>query len=220
MRSFFRNHDRFLPTAILFLTACLVLSIVVPHGDEILFFNHLRREPLNSILLFWTKLGEEICWIFATIALALFVSWRSSLLILLAGLTVLSTSFLLKEIWREDRPARFFENQNRLDEVVFVPGAEIFKGQTSFPSGHSMSAFAFWGLISMTFRRRKWVGPICATVACGVGLSRIFLCNHFLQDVAAGGFVGLAIFFYFSKLDLMPRFLAGPKFQRSLFVKN
>ena len=100
-------------------------------------------------------------------------------LALVAGLNV-----VLKLIVQRPRPEGF-----RLAE------ADGF----SFPSGHSMAAMAFFGLLVWIVwhyerdRGKRWF--LCATltlVAVLVGVSRIYLGVHYASDVVAGFCVALA----------------------------
>lgn len=59
----------------------------------------------------------------------------------------------------------------------------------SFPSGHTVTAFVFFGVLAYHFRRWRW--PLLA-LAGAVGLSRVAIGVHWPVDVLAGAFIGLA----------------------------
>jgi membrane-associated phospholipid phosphatase len=59
----------------------------------------------------------------------------------------------------------------------------------SFPSGHTVTAFVFFGVLAYHFRR--WRLPLLA-VAAAAGLSRVAIGVHWPVDVVAGAFIGLA----------------------------
>jgi len=59
--------------------------------------------------------------------------------------------------------------------------------QFSFPSGHSITAFAVAVPLSYYFPS---AAPVLLTLAVSVALSRIILGMHFLTDVIAGSFLG------------------------------
>jgi membrane-associated phospholipid phosphatase len=58
----------------------------------------------------------------------------------------------------------------------------------SFPSGHTGSAVAFFGVLGFAFRRWNW-GYLAIGLA--IGWSRIYLNVHYFSDVLVGTVVGL-----------------------------
>lgn len=58
----------------------------------------------------------------------------------------------------------------------------------SFPSGHTGSAVAFFGVLGFAFRRWSW-GFVALGLA--IGWSRIYLNVHYFSDVIVGAVVGL-----------------------------
>jgi undecaprenyl-diphosphatase len=62
--------------------------------------------------------------------------------------------------------------------------------QFSFPSGHSITAFAV--AISLSFFYPEFRTPLLV-IAASVAASRIILGMHFLSDVIAGGVIGSAL---------------------------
>lgn len=70
----------------------------------------------------------------------------------------------------------------------------LFKNKYhAFPSGHSASAFAFFGVLALAYRRIGWcfLGP-----AAAIGWSRIYLGAHHLSDVLVGMIVGMVFAYY------------------------
>lgn len=69
----------------------------------------------------------------------------------------------------------------------YAPGSS-----TSFPSGHTVGAFALAGVLF--FASRNWTLRIVALVlAAAVGMSRVLAFRHWLSDVTASAAVGLAV---------------------------
>jgi len=65
----------------------------------------------------------------------------------------------------------------------------------SFPSGHAAISVAFYGWLAFVAWRLRLIGPImagllAATLAFVIGLSRLYLIEHYLTDVLNGWLVG------------------------------
>lgn len=86
-----------------------------------------------------------------------------------------------KRMFHRDRPTRLEENLNR---HVRMPES------TSFPSGHSASAFAFSQAVSQTM---PWTGLALRGTAALVAYSRVHTGVHYPLDVAAGALIGMGI---------------------------
>jgi membrane-associated phospholipid phosphatase len=201
-KSDWSNPWFFIP-ALLFLNTGLALLLLVPHGEEILYFNTSRTEPWNTIFRFFTRLGEPFTFGLVAALLLVLRRYRFALLIALAGLIISPLSFFLKDKIGKDRPITYFEKRGLRETVALVPEVDLNGGQTSFPSGHTMAAFGIYGSIALssrTQRGKRW-GLLCAGVAILVGFSRIFLVQHFLVDVVAGAFIGILVAWVVWKMD-------------------
>jgi membrane-associated phospholipid phosphatase len=79
----------------------------------------------------------------------------------------------------------------------------IIYESTSFPSGHSVTAFTLAAAISILFPR--WSIPAFAA-AVAIGMSRIMITSHYLSDVIVGAAVGilgtLAVKYVFDRLNI------------------
>jgi membrane-associated phospholipid phosphatase len=67
------------------------------------------------------------------------------------------------------------------------------RGNGSFPSGHSIEAFAVATTIARRYRNHRWVPYAAYGLASVVGFSRLTLNVHFLSDVVMGGALGYSI---------------------------
>jgi undecaprenyl-diphosphatase len=104
---------------------------------------------------------------------------RAAILLVIAALGGEALDQLLKLIFRRARPEAFFGFDS--------------PSTYSFPSGHSITAACFYGVIAailtirMPSRGRKIAIWIAASlVALLIGLSRIYLGVHYPSDVLAG----------------------------------
>jgi membrane-associated phospholipid phosphatase len=74
------------------------------------------------------------------------------------------------------------------DTSIFVPFGG--RGWDSFPSGHSMAAFAIATVLAVRFPRVGW---IMIGMALAVSASRLFRASHFLSDIVIGAVFGVLI---------------------------
>ena len=193
MKNGFWSVPWFSIPVLLFFILGLVFQLFVPAGNEILSLNPWRTDSLNFFFRNWTQMGEAPVFIFIGVV-SMAWRYRYALLIALTGLVVIPTSYFMKEGIRKDRPITFFEKNGLRDAVQADPAVYLNRGKTSFPSGHSMAAFAMYGLLAFFFKdKRKWLALSCAIAAILVAFSRIYLIQHFLADILGGAFIGLLI---------------------------
>lgn len=161
-------------------------------GDEIMFWSGHRSAFAGLLFKTVNLLGEGPAW-FAIGLACLFFRFRHAVMVALTGFTVLWVSFLSKSFFEHERPAAFLRRLGRLDQVNLVDGVDLHFGATSFPSGHTMSAFALFALLALLipFKRLPALGLFL--IALLVGMARIYLVQHFMKDVYAGSIFGLSI---------------------------
>lgn len=140
MRQAFWSNPWFTIPALLFINAGLILTLFIPQGMEILYLNEWRREPFNTFFRWITRLGEA--WPFIVVGLgSLLWRYRLAVLLLIGGLLIFTASQSLKVIVGKERPMLFFAQYDLHQRVVLLPGEWPHGGRTSFPSGHTMTAF-------------------------------------------------------------------------------
>ena len=62
-------------------------------------------------------------------------------------------------------------------------------GLKSFPSGHSTSAFSVFLLLTILSSKKSW-GYFLLLLAVATAYSRVYLAQHFVEDVYAGSLLG------------------------------
>jgi membrane-associated phospholipid phosphatase len=80
-------------------------------------------------------------------------------------------------------------------------------GSNSFPSGHTLSAFALYGFLAFSSKNKTVSTVLLLALAVLVAISRVYLLQHFLQDILMGSVlgVGLAIFWYRIQFRFYPQ---------------
>ena len=177
-------------------------------GDVLIAINKMRRNWSDTLFIYGTRLGEPIAYVIVGIGLAA-VRYRTALFMILAGVLAGVLTGILKGIFAEARPMRwFFDNYEGIWHSLnlFHEGMRNW-GYTSFPSGHSASAFALYSFLCFNLRRPKvLVSILCFLLAAQVGFSRMYLLFHFLRDVTVGAALGLLIGIgvYFLQFKVFP----------------
>lgn len=184
------NRIYFILYAIMLFVGMSVV-LMTNKGDVILWLNARHTPSLDLFFRFWTKMGEEWPFIIAGIVL-IFYRVRHALYVLLLGASVTIVSFMLKHFFAHPRPAKFFEDQGLYQDLNKVEFIQVAQGFTSFPSGHTMAAFAIFTFLSM-YTRSSALKILFLLSAVLVAVSRIYLLQHFLQDVCLGSLCGIAI---------------------------
>lgn len=174
-----------------FLVAAVTAAVVLPYGEEILFLNDFRFEPFNTAFRMITMLGEPYMWVLAAVYY-LFRARSMAIPVVVSGLLIMPISYVVKDKAGSDRPYTHFQHIGKSDQVVVVPGVALNKGKTSFPSGHTMSAFGLYSMIALlSGGKNRYLLMTLAGISVLVGISRIFLVQHFLVDVVGGAVLGM-----------------------------
>ena len=166
------------------------MSFIGDKGFFLKWLAHNRNVLADYYFYYTTRLGEPFGFIIISLIVWL-KSWRRMVIIPLAGGIVTLVSYLLKSLFSHERPILYL-NRTGWEGPMEVLDYYLYTGHASFPSGHSMAAWALFTLTAALIRK-TWVSWICLFLAASVSISRVYLMVHFLQDVVAGAAVGFAI---------------------------
>lgn len=136
-----------------------------------------------------TLLGE---WVpFVVCAGLLFYKYKAALLVLSSQLAAGLVVQVLKRVFNAPRPKRFFAENFPDIELPQVLGVHMHSS-LSFPSGHTTAAFAFFfSLVLLT--KSKVLQFLYAILAILTAYSRIYLSQHFANDVLVGSIIGVTM---------------------------
>ena len=148
-----------------------------------------RSETLTPLVTFITHLGDAWAYVIIVPVIGGFLYFRGyTWRLIIQGVLVLLSASLLN-VWIKNEISR-----PRPAEAERLVEAHSF----SFPSGHSMSAIAFYGfLIYLTFKLvenrflRYTLILFEILLILSIGMSRIYLGVHYPSDVLAGFTAGL-----------------------------
>ncbi len=180
-----------------FLLTLGVLMLENAKGDlhQLLTIDWLAKCNKTTVLLcdaffkYITEIGSSIPFVVA--GLLLFVKFGYTYFLLLAQLAVTVVVQPVKHWLNAPRPKVFFA-ENFPDVILHQVDGVALHSMQSFPSGHTASAFAFMLCVALIVKR-EWASALCLVGAALAGYSRIYLSQHFAQDVFAGSIVGVAM---------------------------
>lgn len=165
-----------------------------PLLDATLYFGEHRTEFGDVFFAYWTLLGEAYPYLFVALFFYFYQKDKQNTAkIVITGIIILIVSGALKEVFDFPRPINFLNDIHLTTTFNFVKGIDIHTGTTSFPSGHTASAFALWTLTAFQFSHLKTVQVGLFLTAFLVGVSRVYLTQHFPQDALFGSAIGIAI---------------------------
>lgn len=123
-----------------------------------------------------------------TVIILMAVKYRYALIVGLSNIIASIITQALKQTVFNDvvRPKKFFEG---IQDLYFVPGVENHL-YYSFPSGHATCAFSLYFALALLLKN-KALELSLFFVALFVGYSRIYLSQHFFEDVYAGSLIGI-----------------------------
>ena len=189
MKTIFRENKPFLIPYLVFLAIGGITLFLNEKGKLHLFFNHYHHPVADRIFEYITYLGDGVTVLIATI-MALFVRYRYAILIGGANfISALITQGLKQLVFNDvSRPSKFFEG---VKDIYFVPGVEMHSSY-SFPSGHTTAAFTLYLCLAL-LTHNKWLKSFLFILSLAIGFSRVYLSQHFFNDIYAGSLIGVTI---------------------------
>ena len=169
----------------------LVAAFISIYGknESFLIINKFNNSSFDYFFQYFTYLGDGLVWIPLLAYVFLFKKDFLLVIILAFILSTLFTQFCKWVIFADSmRPVSILQTQVRT-----ITGMVVHK-TSSFPSGHTTTAFTFALLLAFLNKKYFWTFffPI---VAFFVGYSRVYLAQHFVTDVLAGMIVGMVSVF-------------------------
>lgn len=185
-RQLFKQNKTFFLGYIFLALIAVALLLFFSKADGFVFMNPVHTNFLNLFFMGVTFLGDGIFVILLAVILFFFQKKFVSLMILSSYFLSGIIAQVLKFFITEARPAYYLEKTNY---PYFIEGVTLHNYH-SFPSGHTASAFALAAVLSF-FMKDKNYSVLFLFIALLIGYSRIYLGQHFMQDVVAGSLAGV-----------------------------
>lgn len=184
----FSENIYFFSGYLLFLLISILFLSFTSKTDGFIYLNPFHSKPLDLIFMIYTNVGDGLFSI-GIFLLLLWLrrplpGWEIVFAFLLSGLVVQ----VVKNIFPMPRPKTLLGDAHY---AYFIDGI-THVGNASFPSGHTATAFGT-ALILSLFAKNKKYSLLYLFAAFLVAYSRIYLGQHFLQDVLGGALIGVPV---------------------------
>ncbi|WP_288425548.1 phosphatase PAP2 family protein [uncultured Spirosoma sp.] len=180
------NYAFFLP----YLLLLIVVGVLqlTRSQEQLMQWVNVRNAPAaDELFPYVTYLGDGV--FFVLVCLLLAINNRRIGLMAFASFALSSlVSLFLKQVVFSDslRPLKTFEHSTY--QYHIIKGLDIHS-YNSFPSGHTTSAFALFGMLAL-LDERKGRGWFFLVIAALTGYSRVYLFQHFVEDAYVGSIIG------------------------------
>ena len=149
--------------------------------------NGFNFSMLDLIVPYATHIGDGL---FAILLVVFFFFFKKkySLILLFSFLISSGITQFLKQVVFPNvmRPIHYFQN----DDSIHLVSGVVIHSQNSFPSGHATTCFAIFTTLFLFWKENLRLQAIFVLSAILFALTRVYLSQHFLEDVLAGSVVG------------------------------
>ena len=193
------------------LCACFIIKMLYTRSQIYFAVNGIHTDFLDTVQPYVTYIGDGILIIFLSAIIALY-NYRAAFLLVTSYAVTALVAQVLKYSFDMPRPKAYFADQ--ASKIHFVKGLYILTVH-SFPSGHTVTAFSAGVVITYLVKNKLW-GLVSLLVAVMVGYSRMYLSQHFFEDVLVGSVVGVLVTFMWLTYIDRKKFINSPRWNQGL----
>lgn len=191
-----------------------VLLVLTTHGDIVLWLNDRHSPFLDTFFKYWTYLGDGVLLGVLGLVLLLVNYYRFFQFLIATALQTVFVHIFKQWLWAgEPRPKTFFAEQANI--LNFVEGVTV-RGYDSFPSGHTAAGFLLCFYLMLIIRSTTARIALMITAVL-IGISRIYLLQHFARDVYVGSIFGILSVVF--AVMIFSKYQAKPSLQRGLLKR-
>ena len=189
------RYDTFLLYKYIPIILALCILSFIQKGEVVLWVQSFHNSFLDLFFSGVTVLGDATWTVLILIWIIYKSNYRWLSLLILAFLFHGFFVHIFKQ-WLASgapRPFSYFTERSQADLLHLIENIKIRKWN-SFPSGHTATAFFMASFIigyNNFSSASKWV---CYSLAVLVGISRMYLGQHFYIDIVFGAFFGMLAF--------------------------
>lgn len=202
VKEIFKRNAFFLIPYVLFLILGASILFFFSKEQSHLYVNSHHSSWADVFFYFVTFLGDGLTAVLI-IVISAFYKYRYTLILGISySISSVVTQLLKRTVFSDAfRPVKFFENT---EDLYLVPGVENHMFN-SFPSGHATTAFCVCMALALISRKDN-VKLLLFLAALLITFSRVYLSQHFLEDIYAGSLIGtittLFVFYFLSNTKL------------------
>lgn len=173
------------------------LQIAFTQTELIFWVNRHFSDSLDVFFKYATELGEDGLYI----PVLIYIGFKKKHLVMpfiTMWILKIIISSVLKPLFNAPRPMTVYADSGL--DIHLVEG-KVHAWQ-SFPSGHTMTAFALAAFLAILIRNKFW-GVLLLILAILVAYSRVYLFQHFPKDVFAGSIFGVFVVLIAFPIDFL-----------------
>ncbi|MBW4890809.1 phosphatase PAP2 family protein [Mucilaginibacter sp. HMF5004] len=177
----------FLYPYLILLIACLAIKAI--YSKDVIYYtvNGWHFDFGDVLFDYATYLGDGLIVVLICL-IALAYNYRKGFLLASSYLITSIVAQVIKRVMNLPRPIHYFTDTSHMYLVKGV----VMLNSLSFPSGHSTSAFS--AAVVLTYLTpKKQYGLLFLLLAVMVGYSRMYLSQHFFEDVIGGSAIGVFV---------------------------
>lgn len=184
----YQYRNFFIPFQILILFG-FGLMIIFSKEELFLWINSHHNSFFDEFFKLITFLGDGLTTVLIVLLL-LFVKYRYAVFATIAFAYSSLIVQILKRIFHAPRPIKYFEE---ISPIRTIEAYSIHQWN-SFPSGHTASVFTLAVVLTFIVKDKRYhrlILPLAALTA----FSRVYLAQHFMEDIIAGAILGVMLTF-------------------------
>ena len=184
----YRQRYFLIPFLILIITG-FSMMLIFTKSELFLLINGHHTAFFDQFFKLNTLLGDGWMTVITVFGM-LFFKYRFAVLTALAYAYSSLAVQILKRLFNAPRPIKFFEE---ITPIRTIDGYTMHEWN-SFPSGHTASAFTLAVVLSYLLPY-KHSNLILITLAALTAFSRVYLAQHFMEDIIAGALLAVIMTF-------------------------
>lgn len=195
-----KNNRSFFIILLIFVASVGLIIKMYGKNEAQLLANGFYNDFFDYFFFYMSQVIEEFFAPIILLAVLLFKNIKSGIILLAAYLiSGAVTQFLKLYIYYDAMRPNFLMPDLRLIPESFELHNRV---SNSFPSGHTTAAFSMFLILTLITKNKNW-GYFFGLMAVGVAYARVYLSQHFFEDILLGSiigtFVSLIVYYFLDK---------------------